>query len=84
MTALSSFSAAEGLHDLSHLFVISNSVVQLLLLYILADDSRDSVITPANFLTHLVMKTNIGLTVLFIWKTWSILNVRVFSNPSSL
>jgi hypothetical protein len=77
ITALSSFSAGAGLYDLSHLFVVSNSVVQMFLLYILGGDVRNSVITPANFLTHLVMKTNIGLNVLFVWRTWSILNVRV-------
>ena len=75
-SAISSFSAREHLYDLSQIFLLSNSVVQTSLLYTLADDARNSVITPPNVLTHLVIKTNMGLTILLIWSTWSILNVR--------
>jgi hypothetical protein len=76
ITALSDLSTGEELYDLCHLFLIANWAVQFSLLYILSDDIRNSVITPANLLTHLVMKTNIGLTLLLAWRTWGILNVR--------
>ena len=74
--ASSSLAASQGFHDFSLLLLLFNFAVNLFLIRVLAEDPLNSTITPANFLTHLVVKTNTGLCTLLIWKMWSNLDVR--------
>lgn len=76
--ASSSLTASQGFHDFAHLLLIFNFAVNLFSIRVLTEDPLNSTITPANFLTHLVMKTNTGLCTLLIWKTWSNLDVRFY------
>lgn len=39
---------------------------------------NDDHITPANHITHFVMKTSTGLAVLYMWKNWGVIDVGVF------
>jgi hypothetical protein len=79
-TALSSFVATYGHHQTAHLLVIVNLMFQYSSIYVLSRHPCCSAITPANFLLHLVMKTNAGFGVMLIWKTSSILRVWMHSH----
>lgn len=39
---------------------------------------NDDHITPANYITHFVMKANTGLAVLYMWKNWGVIDVGIF------
>lgn len=78
-----SFSAAWSLAWFSGYFLLSqfllagNLSVQLYTVFLLLHVDQDEFITPINYLTHLVMKTNTGLAVLFVWKNWGVIDVDI-------
>lgn len=74
-TALSSIAAIHGNYQTAHFSVIVNLLFQYFSIHVLSRHPCCSAITPANFLLHLVMKTNAGFGVMLIWKTSSILRV---------
>jgi len=64
----------KGYFLISQILVAGNLSAQLYTVFLLLHVERDEFITPINYLTHLVMKTNAGLAVLFLWKNWGIID----------
>ncbi|KJA28447.1 hypothetical protein HYPSUDRAFT_33837 [Hypholoma sublateritium FD-334 SS-4] len=73
---LSAWSVAwiKGYFLVSEILVAGNLLAQLYTIFFLLHVEGDEFITPINYLTHLVMKTNAGLAVLFLWKNWAIID----------
>ncbi|KAF8203965.1 hypothetical protein BJ912DRAFT_220837 [Pholiota molesta] len=63
-----------GYFLLSQFLLAGNLSVQLYTVFLLLHVDQDEFITPINYLTHLVMKTNAGLAVLFAWKNWGVID----------
>ncbi|KAF9486538.1 hypothetical protein BDN70DRAFT_870116 [Pholiota conissans] len=63
-----------GYFLLSLLLLAGNLSAQLYTVFLLLHVEEDEHITPINYLTHLVMKTNVGLAVLFMWKNWGVID----------
>ena len=69
---------SNGYFFVSEILVAGNLTAQLYTVFFLLHVERDEHITPINYLTHLVMKSNAGLAVLFLWKSWAIIDVCVW------
>jgi hypothetical protein len=78
-TAAWSLAWFSGYFLLSQFLLAGNLSVQLYTVFLLLHVDQDEFITPINYLTHLVMKTNTGLAVLFAWKNWGVIDVDIFS-----
>ncbi len=72
------FAWIKGYFIVSEILVAGNLTAQLYTVFFLLHVERDEYITPINYLTHLVVKTNAGLAVLFLWKSWAIIDVCVW------
>ncbi|KAF5311890.1 hypothetical protein D9619_002684 [Psilocybe cf. subviscida] len=65
---------SNGYYLLAQGFLACNLTVQLYSVFILLHVEHDEFITPINFLTHIVVKTNAGLAILFMWRNWSLID----------
>ncbi|KAF9566973.1 hypothetical protein CPC08DRAFT_62830 [Agrocybe pediades] len=60
------------LHDMAQVLLACNLAVLLYGVFVLLHVEEDDIITPSNIMTHLVMKTNTGLAVLFLWTCFGV------------
>ncbi|KAF8963890.1 hypothetical protein BDZ97DRAFT_1919416 [Flammula alnicola] len=69
-----SFAWINGSFLISQILLACNLSAQLYTVFMLLHVEHDEHITPINYMTHLVMKTNAGLAVLFMWMNWGVID----------
>ncbi|KAH9486460.1 hypothetical protein JR316_0000525 [Psilocybe cubensis] len=61
-------------YTVSQIMLTANLATNLYAVFMLLHVENDDRITPANYITHFVMKTNTGLAVLYMWKNWGVID----------
>ncbi|PPQ86963.1 hypothetical protein CVT25_009785 [Psilocybe cyanescens] len=61
-------------YTISQVLLTANLATNLYAVFMLLHVENDDHITPANHITHFVMKTSTGLAVLYMWKNWGVID----------
>ncbi|CAA7265867.1 unnamed protein product [Cyclocybe aegerita] len=78
---------AASLHGyclLSQLFLTGGLLAQFYLVFMILSSEEETPITRSNCMTHLVLKVNAGLSMLFLWKDWAMLDKMIYPSPAEL
>ncbi|KDR85506.1 hypothetical protein GALMADRAFT_149954 [Galerina marginata CBS 339.88] len=67
----SSYAWLQEYYLISQILLACNLSAYLYAVFMLLHVEQDDAITPDNFISHLVMKTGVGLAILYMWKNWS-------------
>lgn len=74
-TAMWGYAWVNEHYKLSQILLTANLGSYLYAVFMLLHVENDDFITPANYMTHLSMKTSTGLAVLYMWKNWGVIDV---------
>ncbi|KAJ3512836.1 hypothetical protein NLJ89_g3290 [Agrocybe chaxingu] len=69
---------------LSQLFLTGGLLAQFYPVFMILSSEDETPIMRSNYLTHLVLKVNAGLSMLFLWKDWAMLDKMIHPSPAEL